>query len=182
MNATLENNKKICIGVITSASGVKGKVKIRSFTEKVDDIANFSHIVDQDDAILKIKVLSAKKDHIIAGIDGITSRNEAERLRNTKLYINRNDLPGLANDEYYHADLIGLEVRNTNGLSVGVVRNVLNYGAGDVIEVSDLLNGSINYYPFTLDFIPEINVEIGYLVISPVEEIMASQQLAEEEL
>src|SRR4051812_4763367 len=109
-------NKDICVGVITSVSGVKGYVKIRSFTAHSADITQFKQVYDQDgNKFSEISLVVAKKDYIIAGISGIANRNEAEKLRNTKLFINRTDLPAPANKEYYHADLIGLEATYEDG-------------------------------------------------------------------
>jgi 16S rRNA processing protein RimM len=165
----------ICVGVITSVNGVKGHVKIRSFTEKPSDIANFNALFDQDGKeVYKVSVVTSKKDYIIAGIAGISNRNEAEKLRNTKLFIKRSALPHSKGDEYYHADLVNLEARSEEGVQLGIVKNIVNFGAGDIIEIYDISTEKTIYYPFTKQFVPEVNIEKKYITLKPLEEVIAA--------
>jgi 16S rRNA processing protein RimM len=175
-NSRVKEDFNICVGVITSVNGVKGHVKIRSFTQKSSDIANFNHIFDPESKKeYKISVVSAKKDYIIAGIEGVNSRNDAERMRNTQLFIKRSELPEAANnDEYYHADLIGIQAKAQDGRPIGVVKNVLNFGAGDVLEIYNASTEKTSYYPFTKQFVPELDVPAGILTLMPLEETLAT--------
>jgi len=170
----VSNNFDICIGVITAVNGVKGNVKIRSFTESPDDISSFKLIYDENKNPYKISVVTSKKDYIIAGIDGIHNRNEAEKLRNTKLFINRSELPEPSNDEYYHADLIGLEARYKDGAIAGTIKNVVNFGAGDIIEIYDVSTEATLYIPFVKAQVPEVNINERYIIVAPAEELIAA--------
>ena len=165
----------LCVGVITSVNGVKGYVKIRSFTEDSRDICSFKNIFDKDtNTQFKIKLVSAKKDYIIAGIEGVENRNEAEKLRNTKLYITRDELPSLKKEEFYHADLIGMEVRTEDSISLGLVRNLMNFGAGDILEVQDLITEKVSYYPFNKQFIVKVDASERIITVTVLEEVLAA--------
>lgn len=177
--SALPKDESICVGVITSANGVRGQVKIKCFTETPADIANFNQITDEQGNNYNVSLVTSKKDFIIASIDGIVNRNQAEALRNTKLFINRTELPELGNDEFYHADLIGLEVRNKDGISLGIVMNVVNYGAGDILEINDVATNKLFYLPFNKQFVPEIYMADGYLIVDPHEEVVAASNSVE---
>lgn len=175
--ANASQDYDICVGVITSVNGVKGHVKIRSFTEKPGDVANFNEIYDEHgQKAYKISVITTKKDYIIAGIEGINNRNQAETLRNTKLFIKRSELPQPSSEEYYHADLVGIEARSEEGVQLGIVKNVLNFGAGDILEVYDISTEKTIYYPFTKQFIPEVNLKEKFLILKPLEEVIAAAE------
>ena len=165
----------ICVGVITSVNGVKGYVKIRSFTDQPSDIAKFDFIFDPESKQnFQISVVSSKKDYFIGKIVGINNRTEAEKLRNTKLYIKRSALPNVSEEEYYHADLIGTEARSEEGVIVGTIKNIVNFGAGDILEVYDKTSENTVYYPFTKQFVPEINITQKFIVLKPLEEVVAA--------
>jgi 16S rRNA processing protein RimM len=163
----------VCVGVITSVHGVKGNVKIRSFTDAPTDIATFHHVFDDSGRQFNISVIIPKKDYMIAAIEGVSSRNDAEGLRNVKLYIKRSELPELANDEFYHADLIGMEARSSDGTLLGTVKNVVNFGAGDILEIYDISSEKIIYYPFKKQFIPAVDAISGVITLLPLEEVIA---------
>jgi 16S rRNA processing protein RimM len=169
-------DKEVCIGVITSVSGVKGYVKIRSFTESPSDITKFNKVRDHMGNVFSyISLISEKKGYIIAGIHGINNRNDAEKLRNIKLFINRSEFPEPANEEYYHADLIGLEAKYEDGSPAGVLRNVVNFGAGDILEIYDILTEKTLYYPFNKQFVSWVNLENKYVVLSKIEDTVSSE-------
>jgi 16S rRNA processing protein RimM len=165
-------SQKICIGVITSAHGVKGYVKFKSFTENPDDILGFKNILDDRGRSYKVKIIGIKKDFLILAVEGINSRNDADKWHNTKLYVTRAALPATKKDEYYHADLIGLEVRDENGIKIGYVEGVENFGAGDILNILDLTTRKVISYPFIKQFVPTINLEEKYVSILPLEEII----------
>lgn len=171
-----EQDFDICIGIITSVNGVRGNVKIKSFTEKPEDIASFSNVFNPElNRSFKISVVTIKKDHLIASVDGISTRNEAEELRNTKLYIKRSELPQAKDGEYYHADLMGLEVCYQDGSKAGLIKNIVNFGAGDILEVYDLTSEKMFYYPFNKQYVTSVDLEAGRVEISRLEEIVASE-------
>ncbi len=174
-NKSIEQNHDICVGVITAVNGVKGYVKIRSFTDRPSDIANFENLYDPESSkIFKLKLISEKKDYIIAAIDGICNRNDAELLRNTKLYINRAELPETQTEEYYHVDLIGMQALSEDGIVIGIVKNVVNFGAGDILEVYDTTSEKTIYYPFTKQFVPIVSLLEKNLILRLSEETIAA--------
>jgi 16S rRNA processing protein RimM len=167
---------EICVGVITAVHGVRGHVKIRSFTEHPEDLASFNNIFDHQHNQYDIRVVEVKKDYLIASIDGVDSRASAELLRNVKLYIKRSDLPSTSDDEFYHADLVGLRAYSENGVQLGIVNNIVNFGAGDIVEVCDLATEKTIYYPFTKQFVPEVNIKEGWVKLAPLEEEIAASE------
>jgi 16S rRNA processing protein RimM len=173
----VSNDFDICIGVITSVNGVRGNVKIKNFTENPRDIADFKNIYDQDNKPYKISIVSVRKDCLIAEIEGISNRNEAETLRNIKLFINRSELPEASNDEYYHADLLGLNARYDDGTMVGTVKNIVNFGAGDIIEIYDVSTERTLYIPFTKAQVPFVSLIEGYITVAQQEELLAANDL-----
>ena len=166
----------LCIGVITSVHGVKGYVKIRTFTDEPSDIEQFSHIFDDAGASYELKIKIPKKDYIIASIEGVISRNHAEKLRNTKLFIKRSELPDLSQDEFYHADLIGMEAVSTEGDTVGIVKNITNFGAGDILEIYDLSSEKVIFFPFKKQFVPAVDVLQRKITLNPLEEMIAGDE------
>ena len=107
-----------------------------------------------------------------AGIDGIDRREAADAMQGTRLFVARDALPDTEEDEYYHADLIGLSARTASGETYGVVRGIYDYGAGDVIEIEREMDRPI-LFPFTRENVPEIDLAAGALVIDPPAEIEA---------
>jgi len=175
-NKKLKSDYDICVGVITAVNGVKGYVKVRSFTEKPQDITAFRKVFDENANEYKLSIVTLKKDYIIVGIKGVNSRIAAEKLRNTKLFIKRSELPEAGNDEFYHADLIGLEAKLKNGTKFGVVKNIVNFGAGDIIEIYDFNSEKTVYYPFTKQFVPEMDLANKTITLEPLEEILAASE------
>jgi 16S rRNA processing protein RimM len=175
-NKLPKSDYDVCVGVITSVNGVKGYVKIRSFTEHPQDIMTFKKIFDVSNKEYNINIINLKKDYVIAGIKGIDSRDEAEKLRNIRLYIKRSELPNAGQEEYYHADLLGLDAKLKDGTNFGLVKNIVNFGAGDIIEIYDLNSEKTIYYPFTKQYVPEINLEKRYIILEPLEEVLASSE------
>jgi len=161
---------RICVGAIAGAHGVKGLVKIKSFTEEPDGVAAYGPLSDEaGEREFTLALAGRAKGLIIARIDGVEDRNTAEALRGTRLYVERAVLPPTAEEAYYHADLIGLEAVGMDGAPVGEVKALYNYGAGDVIEIQrrdkDLL-----LLPFTKAAVPEVDLEGGRLVVREPEE------------
>ncbi len=161
-------SRLIKLGVISSAHGVRGQVKIRSFTADPDNLAAYGDLQDKSGKKYNITVLSSNKDVLIAAIKDITDRNEAEKLRSVELYIPRSALPDPEENEYYHEDLIGLEVFTAENLPYGRVISVHNFGAGDIIEVR-LVSGKEEFLPFNKATFPIIDTKSRKLVLSKPE-------------
>ena len=163
----------VCLGVVLGAHGVRGAVRIKSFAMNVSDIAAYGPLQSEDGgARFQLTVRGVSRGAVLAEIDGIDRREAAEALQGTRLYVPREALPDTEEDEFYHADLIGLSARTASGEAYGVVRGIYDYGAGDVIEIEREQDRSI-LFPFTRDNVPEIDLAAGSLVIDPPAETEA---------
>ncbi len=163
----------VCLGAIIGAHGVRGAVRIKSFAMNASDIAAYGPLQSEDGATrFELTVRGTSRGAVLAEIDGIDRREAAEELRGTRLYIARDSLPQTDDNEFYHADLIGLPARTADGAAYGVVSGIYDYGAGDVIEIERENDGSV-MFPFTRDNVPEIDLQAGLLVIDPPAETEA---------
>jgi len=168
--------KLVLMGRIGAAHGIKGQVRIQSFTQDPQAIADYGPLAT-DRPGLSITVTEARPagNVVIARLKGITDRNAAEALNGVSLFVERDRLPQNDDeDDFYHADLIGLEARLADGTVLGAVVAVPNFGAGDLIEVRPSQGGTL-LYPFTRAAVPQISLSGGYLVIVPPEEIEAEE-------
>ena len=161
----------VCLGQIGCAHGVRGLVKVRSFTDAPDGLTAYGPLTDAAGTrTFALTLLSQNKGQWLAEIAGVTGRDAAEALAGTLLYISRDRLPPLEADEFYHADLIGLLAESPEGVVVGRVSAVHDFGAGDVLEVivEDGDRGSETLYlPFTRAVVPQIDLASGRLVVIP---------------
>lgn len=158
----------ICVGAISGAFGVQGEVRIKSFCAMPEDIASYGPLWSADGARqFKVKLTRGVAGGLAARVKGVETREEAEALRGTELFAEKARLPRLPDDEFYHADLIGLEVRDTGGTLLGQVKAVHNHGAGDILEVSG--GGSSLLLPFTLANVPTVDLQAGRIVADPPE-------------
>ncbi len=159
---------RVCVGRIGAAHGTRGEVKLWSFTADPMAIAGYGALETEDGArTLRIERLRPAKDFLVARFAGIADRTAAETLRNTDLYIARDRLPAPADDEFYHADLIGLEVVDRNGARLGKVVAVQNFGAGDLIEVEPATGTSTVMLPFTEAVVPLVDIAGGRIIVDP---------------
>ena len=139
---------RILVGQIGAAHGLKGEVKLISFTQEALKIANYGPLeIEGSKERLTITGIRQSKSSLIAKLDGVGDRTQAERLKGLKLYVARERLPPLAKDTYYHADLIGLEVRVVDK-RLGTVSGVSNFGAGDLLEVETAGKSDTLLVPF----------------------------------
>ncbi len=164
---TAEREQRVLMGVITGAHGVRGLVRVKSFTAEPDDIAAYGPLEDErGERSFRLERVGAAKGVLLVRLDGIGDRNAAEALRGVRLYLPRAALPEPGEDEYYHADLIGLAVVLRNGEVLGRVRAVHDYGAGDSLEV-ERPDGGVVIVPFTAAIVPEVDIKGGRLVVEP---------------
>ena len=146
----------ICVGAIAGAYGVRGEARIKSFCAEPEAIADYAPLTSEDGRQFDVSITRAIKDGFAARLSGIPHREAAEALRGTRLYAPRERLPALPDDEYYHADLIGLSVFDTGGVALGSVRAVHDFGAGDVL---DLVGGPKPIMlPFTREAVPTVDL------------------------
>jgi len=161
----------ICVARIGAAHGVRGAVKLWTFTEDPLAVTAYGPLVTKDGA-RQFEVTSAReaKGHLVAMLKGIATREEAERLNGIELYVAREKLPDTDEDEYYHADLIGLAAVNAADEPLGRVIAIHNFGAGDIIEIAPP-SGSTMLLPFTNAVVPTVDVAGGRVVIEMPKEI-----------
>lgn len=158
---------RVCVGVVTGAHGVKGLVRIKPFTEMPEGIAAYG-TVETEDGSRQLEITVANrigKGQIAARIAGIRERTAAEALKGQRLYVPRARLPAPAENEFYHADLIGLAVLSGDGRRLGAVRAVYDFGAGDVLEIADA-TGNLSLVPFNRQAVPEIDIAAGSLIVA----------------
>ena len=161
---------KICLGQIGAAHGVRGEVRLRSFTSQPAAIASYGPLETEDGRVFQIESLRPAKDHLVAKFSGIGDRSAAERLAKLKLYVPRERLPELADaDEFYHSDLIGLAIVDRAGQRLGTVVGIYNFGAGDVIEMRPSDGTATQMLPFDAATVPEVDVAGGRMVVAAVE-------------
>lgn len=160
------------MGVVTGAHGVRGLVRVKSFTAETDAIAAYGPLEDErGERRFTLELAGVAKGVLIARIDGVADRDAAERLKGTRLYLPREKLPAPGEEEYYHADLLGLRVELTSGEALGRVRAVHDFGAGDSIEVERADGGSV-MVPFTRRVVPTVDLAAGLLVVDPPEGLL----------
>jgi 16S rRNA processing protein RimM len=163
--------EKICVARIGAAHGVRGAVKLWTFTEDPLAVKAYGPLSTKD-GTRHFEVTSAReaKDHLVTTFEGVTTREEAERLNGVELYIPREKLPAAGEDEYYHADLIGLAAVTTSDQPLGHVVAIHNFGAGDIIEIAPV-QGATMLLPFTNAVVPTVDLAGGRVVIELPEEI-----------
>lgn len=159
-------SRLICLGIISSAHGVRGQVKIRSLTANLDDIASYGDLQDKSGRTYRLTITGHSNDMVIASMAGVTSRDDAEKLRNIELFVERSVLPVPREGEYYHEDLIGLEATTEDGSIYGKVTGINNFGAGDIVEIK-LPSGKEESLPFNKATFPIIDIKNNRLVIVP---------------
>ncbi|MEI8394579.1 MAG: ribosome maturation factor RimM [Rhodospirillaceae bacterium] len=162
---------KVCVGEIAGAHGIRGLVRLRSFTEDPAAVTAYGPLEDERGRRFVVRLLSAAKDGWLASVEGVTDRTGAEALRRTKLYVERSVLPPPDEEEFYHVDLIGLRAELADGRGVlGTVTAVHDFGGGPVIEVLSAEGQSMTL-PFTLAVVPVVDIAGGRLVVDPPVEI-----------
>lgn len=186
----------VLVGAITGAHGVKGEVKVKSFTAAPASIAAYGPLFDESgrrrfDLSLAGKTGETGKDVLVGRIQGIADRNAAEALKGQRLFVSRDQLPANDDpDEFYLADLIGLAVVDETGAALGRVVEVANYGAGDVLMVGGGAKGAFDL-PFAKAFVPRVDLAAQVLTVAlpadffempvrPAEDDAAGEEEAEE--
>jgi len=155
-----------CVGAIAGGFGVHGEVRLKSFCADPAAITGYAPLVTEDGRSFAIRLLRPIAGAFAARIGGVDTREQAEALKGTRLYAPRDRLPPLPDDEFYHADLIGLEVVDTGGARLGTVRAVLDHGAGDILEIARPGAGEL-LLPFTRAAVPTVDLAAGRIVADP---------------
>jgi len=160
---------RTCVGAIAGAFGVKGDVRLKSFCSTPEDIFEYQPLWSEDGSrSYTITPARQMAGGIGVRLSGVTTKEEADALRGVTLWVDRDKLPSLPDDEFYHADLIGLEAVDTGGTVLGRVRAVHNHGAGDIIEI---LGTTALLLPFTMAVVPTVDLKAGRIVVDPPEDL-----------
>lgn len=166
-HATDRQHRKVCIGVIGGPHGVRGEVRLKSFTDAPEDVAAYGPLSDAaGERRFRIRLTGTSRNMLTARIDGVADRTAAEALRGVELFVARDRLPETEEDEFYHADLIGLPVRLADGTPFGTVRAIYDHGAGDVIEIGTP-DGGTEVLLFNKAVVPEVDLGNGFVVVDP---------------
>lgn len=157
---------RVCLGVIVGARGLKGDMRIKSFTDKPKDVGAYGPVMTEDGASLTLNITGEAKGVVIGRIEGVADRTQVEALKGQKLYVARDALPDPKDtDEFYHADLIGLTVVDEMETECGTVTAAYDFGGGDMIEVRQP-DGRAVLVPFTLESVPTVDMASGRVVVT----------------
>jgi 16S rRNA processing protein RimM len=173
--------ERVCIARIGAPHGVRGEVRLFAFTGNPMALRDYGTLETEDGARrIEIAALRPASDHLVARLRGIDDRDSAEALRNVRLYVPRDRLPAPADDEFYHADLIGLAAES-DGTALGTVTAVHNFGAGDILEIRPRDGRDTLMLPFTARTVPVVDVAAGRIVVVPPADVSARADDAEGE-
>ena len=163
--------RMVCVAAVAAAHGVRGHLKLKTFTERPENAAAYGPLfAESGDPLFPIDVVSVSEGGLIVKAKGISDRTAAERLRGTRLYVPRGLLPATGEEEFYHEDLIGLTAVDQAGAVLGEVVAVQQFGAGDILEVR-ARDGSLLDFPFTKAVVPVVDLPGGKVVIDPPLEV-----------
>jgi 16S rRNA processing protein RimM len=160
----------VLLAAVMGAQGLKGEVKVKTFTHQPDGLSRYKALHTRDGRTFTITAFrSAKPGEAVIAFAEVRDRTTAEGLRGTELFVTRDALPPAEEDEFYHADLIGLEARDSEGRMLGKVAAVHNFGASDVIELVRA-DGDQVHLAFTRETVPHIHIADGYIVVAVPED------------
>jgi len=163
---------RVCVGAIAGAFGVKGEVRLKSFCSTPEDIATYGPLWLEDGARnFTVKLTRPVTGGLGARLSGVATKEEGDALKGATLWADRDQLPSLPDDEFYHADLIGLDVYDTGGVKLGRVRAVQNFGAGDILEIFAPGRKTTLMLPFTRAIVPTVDLKAGRIVADPPDDV-----------
>lgn len=172
-----ETDTRICLGKITQPHGVKGLVKVLCYADDpklLDDRPLFTSKTGQDTMTLTMKNSAGK--YWLAAVENVHSRNDADEIRQTELWINKDILPEInEDDEYYIEDLVGMKAQTATGDDAGTILSVQNFGAGDLLEIKPKADESY-YLPFTMACVPQVDIASGLVTIEPPADIEEAEE------
>lgn len=167
----------IPVGAIAGAYGVRGEVRVKSYCAEPEDIERYSPLLSEDgQSEYALAILRPIKNGFAARIAQVATKEEADALRGTTLFAPRERLPSLPDDEFYHADLIGLDVYDTGGAHLGRVRTVQNHGADDLLELQLSGTSATVFLPFTKVAVPTVDLAAGRIIADPPPGILPEQE------
>lgn len=158
--------KRVLLGLITTAHGIRGEVMVRSFTAPPERLASYEGLETIDGMpVPKLSLVRATERGLLVRLNGVSTRTAAESYRGTELWIARARLPGVAQNEYYHADLVGLAAVTPDGVALGEIVAIENFGAGDLVEIRLAGSKETEYIPFTDACVPTVDLPAGRIVV-----------------
>lgn len=168
---------RVIVGTLGGSFGVKGEVRLKSFCADPAAIADYAPLYTEDGKVVSQLVLTGQlKNGFTARLDAVTTKEEADALRNVALYAERTAMPSLPDDEYYYADLIGLTVLDTGGTVLGTVKNVMDHGAGDLLEIIEPGQSETVLLPFTKAAVPTVDMAAGRIIADPPDGLFTQPQ------
>lgn len=166
----MDKDNMIIVGAIAGSFGVHGEVRVKSFCADPEAIAEYSPLYSEDGSrSFELTLSRPIKNGFAARMSGVRTKEDADALKGVTLHASRDQLPSLPDDEYYYADLVGLEVFDTGGTRLGVVRQVVDHGAGDLLEVHDPKLKAPALLPFTKAAVPTVDLTAGRIIADPPE-------------
>ena len=160
----------IIIGAIAGAFGVKGEVRLKSFTSDPETIADYSPLLTEDGSrSYEVRLTGQLKNGFSAKLSGVHTKEQADGLRGLQLFVPRSKFPNLPNDEFYYADLLGLSVFSVGGAELGHIKMIQNHGATDLLEIFTGETGKSVLLPFTQINVPTVDISSGKIIIDPPE-------------
>lgn len=164
---------RVCVGALAGSFGVQGEVRLKSFCADPEAVASYGALFTEDGAqSFKVRLTRAIPGGFSARLTGVGTKEQADALKGVRLYADRSRLPSLPDDEFYHADLIGMEVRDTGGELLGIVTAVHNHGATDLLELSGHGLKSALLLPFTRAIVPTVDLALRRIVADPPEGLL----------
>lgn len=158
----------VCVAALSGAFGVRGELRLKSFTAVPEDVASYGALHTEDGALsYNVTLLRPVKGGFAVRLTGVATKEDADALKGVRLYAPRSALPSLPDDEFYHADLIGLDVYDTGGVRLGGVKSVQNNGADDLLEIHGPGMKATVLLPFTKAAVPTIDLTAGRIVADP---------------
>ena len=158
----------ICVGAIGGAYGVRGEVRVKSFCAVAEDIETYTPLTTEDGTrAFTLALIRPIKNGFVARIAEVATKEQADALKGTQLFARRDQLPNLPDDEFYHTDLIGLEVIDTGGTPLGRVKAVQNHGASDLLEIHAPGATATVLLPFTQAAVPTVDLASGRIIADP---------------
>ncbi len=165
----------VCVAAIAGAYGVRGEVRLKSFTAEAEAIADYAPLMTEDGTrSFSVTVTRATKNGLVVRLSGVSTKEAADALRGVQLFVARSQFPDLEDDEYYYTDLVGLEVRDTGGTVLGKVKTVQNHGATDLLEVQIPGSSETVMLPFTMAVVPTVDMETGRIIADPPDGLFKS--------
>ena len=161
---------RLIVGTLGGSFGVNGEVRLKSFCADPAAIADYTPLHTEDGRQFSQIILTGQlKNGFSVRLGGVVTKEDADALRNVSLFADRDQMPALPDDEYYYADLIGLAVLDTGGTELGKVKNVMEHGAGDLLEVIVPGSSDTILLPFSQAVVPTVDLATGRIITDPPE-------------